>query len=44
MKASVIQRFKDMRDEKLAALILYHEKYAEIIRQVLAERKKETKK
>jgi len=41
VKQSVIQRFKDMRDEKLKALILYHRKYAELIKSVLDERKKE---
>jgi vacuolar-type H+-ATPase subunit E/Vma4 len=41
VKEQVIQRFRDMRDEKLKALLKYHRKYAELIKAVLDERKKE---
>ena len=37
----MLQRFFDMRDEKLIALAEYHEKYAQVIREVLAERQNE---
>jgi len=37
VKDSVIQRFRDMRPEKLRKLLRYHEKYAAIIRRVISE-------
>jgi len=43
VKDSVIQRFRDMRTEKLRKLKAYHLKYAQIIADVLKERKGEGK-